>query len=163
MRALSLLCIATLCAACASPRASAAEPGQDDAVEVIQTCLAARTDIDAKPEECVGQVSRTCGERQGEGAATTVGVVICATSEAEAWRSVLNANAATLRARESETQAALLDRALAAGEQWARDRCAYDASYYEGGSLARVLGAQCARDTTALRAIDLHRRLHAEP
>jgi hypothetical protein len=161
MRAFSLLCIVALSAACATPGASAFDLAHDDEVGAIRTCLAARTDIDAKPEECIGQVSRACGERQGEGAATTAGVVMCATSETEAWRSILDANAATLRAQESQSQIALLDRALAAGEQWARDRCAYDASYYEGGSLARVLGAQCARDTMALRAIDLHRRLHA--
>jgi hypothetical protein len=163
MRALSLLCIVALSAACATPDASASEFTHDDAVAIIRSCLAARTDIDAKPEECVGQASRACGERQGEGAATTAGVVLCATREAEAWRGVLETNAATLRAQESETQVVLLERALAAGEQWARDRCGYDASYYEGGSLARVLAAQCLRDSTALRAIDLHRRLHAEP
>jgi hypothetical protein len=162
MRAfLSLFALAVL-SACATVNASAAELTHDDAVGIVHACLAVRIGFDEERETCIGEVSRVCGERQGEGASTTGAVVTCATLEAEAWRSILETLATQLRANESEMQVALLERALAAGEQWTRDRCAYDASQYEGGSLARLLSAQCARDTLGLRAIDLDRRVNPD-
>jgi uncharacterized protein YecT (DUF1311 family) len=109
--------------------------------------------------DCIGTVSRACAEPRGEGADTSYAVMACAMREESAWRGLLESNAERLRAMESETQKALLDEALAVGADWTSRSCAYAASIYEGGSLARVVAAQCARDATAERALQLHNRL----
>jgi hypothetical protein len=49
----------------------------------------------------------------------------------------------------------MLEAMLAEHERWAQARCAYAASLYEGGSLARVLRASCARDAEAELVLDL--------
>lgn len=159
MRALTLICVFALQAACATADpASARAPVSD--FGRLNVCLAENAAPDGDPRTCIGAISRLCGEEMGEaGASSTGGMVNCAWRERSAWAGILQDSISTLRARESATQNAALDRALAAGEQWADARCAYDASFYEGGSLARVLAAQCSRDTTAQRAIDLYQRL----
>lgn len=160
MRAVAALFV--VLAACATPPAAADDLTPEVAVEITQACLAVRIGFGEKRESCIGEVSRVCGERLGEGAATTQGLVECAALESEAWRRLIDHHATALRTSQSATQNALLESALATGERWTRDRCAYDASLYEGGSLARVLAAQCVRDTLGMRAIDLDRRVHPD-
>lgn len=159
MRLLALICAVALQAACATAApANARAPVSD--FGRLNVCLAENAAPDGEPRTCIGAITRLCGEEMGEaGASSTGGLVSCADRERSAWAGILEDSASTLRARESATQIAALDRALTAGEQWAEARCAYDASFYEGGSLARVLAAQCARDTTAQRAIDLYQRI----
>jgi len=60
-----------------------------------------------------------------------------------------------LREQESASQGALLTAALEEHERWAQTRCAYAASIYEGGSLARLVLAQCMRDAAAEFTIEL--------
>lgn len=83
----------------------------------------------------------------------------CAHSEQLQWAEQRSRYELQLRARESETQRALLDAMLSEQERWVRARCAYSASFYEGGSLARYLNAACMRDMEAELALDLYRRL----
>lgn len=160
MRAIAALFVAL--SACATPPAAAGTLTPDVAFEITQACLAVRIGFEERRETCIGEVSRVCGERLGEGAATTQGLVECAALESEAWRRLINNHATALRASQSASQTALLESALTTGEQWTRDRCAYDASLYEGGSLARVLAAQCVRDTLGMRALDLDRRVRPD-
>ncbi len=148
--------------ACATHPATADDLTPNTAFEITQACLAVRIGFEEKRETCIGEVSRVCGERLGEGAATTQGLVDCASLEADAWRRLISHHAAALRASQSANQTALLEQAITTGEHWTRDRCAYDASLFEGGSLARVLAAQCVRDTIGMRAIDLDRRIHPD-
>jgi|CXWL01.1.fsa_nt_gi hypothetical protein len=108
---------------------------------------------------CIGVLSRACGETYGEGGATTGALVQCAMREERVWRGLIADAAEDLRQRESPSQTALLNAALSEGERWSEVRCAFNASIYEGGSLARVVAAQCLRDTAAERALDLHERL----
>lgn len=161
MRAFAFVCILALQTACATPApASAQEPTPAADIATLHACLAGRDVPDGEPRDCIGVVSRACADEMDDGgASSTGGMVTCSAREQSAWRGVLEAAVTELRARESATQLPLLDRALEAGEQWTRARCAYDASIYEGGSLARVVAASCWRDTIALRAIDLSNRL----
>ncbi len=101
-------------------------------------------------------MSRVCGDAMSEGASSTGAIVLCAAREERAWSAMLLEYAVDLRQRESATQTASLDAMLAASEQWAQARCAYQASIYEGGSLARLVAALCTRDTLAEWVIDLH-------
>jgi hypothetical protein len=90
-----------------------------------------------------------------EGNETTAGMVQCAQAERRAWEGLRERQIATLRASESPTQLALLDAELAGHARWATAHCAYAASIYEGGSLARAVGAACMRDTIAEHYISL--------
>jgi uncharacterized protein YecT (DUF1311 family) len=158
-----------LAAACASaPTAMPAAPITMDAPE-SQELTADRRDLAeiggcvdyqaANARTCIGAVTRRCSEAFGEGASTTGVMVQCAAREERAWASMLDALVAETRLRESPTQIALLDTALAQGEAWTAARCAHEASIYEGGSLARVVAVQCRRDVTAERAISLYQRI----
>jgi Lysozyme inhibitor LprI len=159
MRALALICVFALQAACATAEpASARAPASD--FGRLNVCLAENALPDGDPRACIGTITRVCSEESGEAAASsTGGMVNCAWRERSAWQGIFEDSASALRVRESPSQRAALDRALAAGAQWSDARCAYDASFYEGGSLARLLAAQCTRDTMAQRTIDLYQRL----
>lgn len=146
---LFLLAFVLLAAACASPRASALTPQTP-----VQNCLVGAGQNAEARRACIGSFSRTCIERD-EGNQTNGGMVRCIDAERQQWLTALGEHVAILRERESPTQIALLDAALAEHERWAQARCAYATSIYEGGSLARVVGAHCMRDTAAEFTIEL--------
>lgn len=166
MKPLVIMVVAVLLAVCASTATAQRTPEMERARQhaALAACVAVALppvgEADERnPRDCIGQVTRACHRELGDAGETTAGSAMCASREEEAWRALLVQSAETLRQRETENQRRLLDQAIAQGEEWARIRCAYEASFYEGGSLSRVLSAQCLRDTTAERAIDLQRRL----
>ena len=156
MRTLPALCVLFISACATTPAATAAPPPspQPPAEGAIERCIAATAMDQAARRACVGQLTRACIESD-DGNSSTQGVVNCATAERTQWASLREHYLARLRARESETQRAMLDTMLAEHERWAQARCAYAASLYEGGSLARVLRASCARDAEAELVLDL--------
>jgi uncharacterized protein YecT (DUF1311 family) len=160
MKAITMAALACL-AACATGTAAQTTENAGNEPAAVAACLAARLDDDRGDgaRRCVGEAARACGRAMGDGGETTAGLVICAARERQAWRALLEQGAAALREREHSAQTALLEQALTRGEAWEQARCAYEASMYEGGSLAGVVSAHCLRDTTAERAIDLQRRL----
>lgn len=143
----------------AQAQATFAEPVPGDA-SVVSQCLTAHEGYLARLQ-CVGAVTRLCHDQGGEAAETTAGAMQCAQREGAIWRDLLQTSAAQLREREGEAQRILLEHALEKGDAWGLARCGYARSQFEGGSLARVLSAQCWRDTTAERAIELYTRLRA--
>lgn len=136
----------------------AAAPG---AFASVEECLTEAGEDDHARQRCVGAATSACIARD-DANATTAGMVLCATSERAEWQTLRARYEALLRARESATQRALFDVMAAEQERWLQARCAYQASLYEGGSLARYLGAACARDTDAELTLDLHARLFDE-
>lgn len=160
------LVAASLVTACATSAAAQRTPEMAQAREraAIAGCVAAHLPPageaeDFDPRDCIGDVTRACHRELGDAGETTAGSAICATREQEAWKALFDSSAEALRQRETASQRVLLEQAIAQGEVWARARCAYEASLYEGASLARVLSAHCLRDTTAERSIDMQRRL----
>lgn len=148
MRAVLLMSLVLISVSCASPPRSVAQPASN---RPVSECVAI-----AGPEQrasCIGDVARACMESPG--GETTGGSVACFERERAQWQTLRESVVAELRGRESPTQLALLDTALAQHESWSRARCAYAASIYEGGSLARVVAAQCMRDAAAEHAIEL--------
>lgn len=135
----------------ASPAIAAPAPVSD-----VATCLAAADDF-ATRRACVGQVSAACQD-EGDGGVTTAGMVRCADRERAQWEAIRDAALVTLRARESATQSAARERALSAHTAWLDARCAYDASLYEGGSMAIYAAAACEMGRTADIALILHSR-----
>lgn len=131
-----------------------AAPRQESAVA---TCVAAAGDDFAARRACVGQVSAACQD-EGDGGVTTAGMVMCADRERAQWEALGNTALVILRAQESATQAAARERALTAHAAAAQERCAYEASRYEGGSMANIAAAACAMDQAADLALMLHAR-----
>lgn len=83
---------------------------------------------------------------------------MCAERERAQWAAIGAAAGATLAAQESPTQAASRASAAEVHEEWMRARCDYDASYYEGGSMARHSLAACVMGETARFALILYER-----
>ncbi|MDZ4690547.1 lysozyme inhibitor LprI family protein [Terricaulis sp.] len=138
------------CATTSAPPAAASE------APTIATCLENAEDA-AGRRACIGSVNLHCQD-EGDGGVTTVGMVMCAERERAQWAAIGAAAAATVAAQESPPQAAARSRATEAHAVWLQARCAYDASYYEGGSLARYSAAACVMGETARFALILHER-----
>jgi hypothetical protein len=152
-----VVCCALALSGCASPSPARAQTTNG----AIETCLSAAGPDHAERRACVGAATNACIEGD-DAMASTAGMVMCAQAERAQWAALAQSYAATLRARESATQRAMLEAMIAAQPQWAQTRCAYAASTYEGGSFARYLGAACMRDAEAELALDLFARLHDE-
>jgi hypothetical protein len=138
------------CATTAAPPAVASE------APTIAACLENAEDA-AGRRACIGSVNLACQD-EGDGGVTTTGMVMCAERERAQWTAIGAAAAATLTAQESPTQAAARARAAVVHADWIQARCAYDASYYEGGSLARYSAAACVMGETARFALILYER-----
>jgi uncharacterized protein YecT (DUF1311 family) len=133
----------------AMPRAVFAQtPAPADGVAA---CVAAAGASRAGLNACKGVVLEACTETPG--GETTGGMVACYEGEARAWTALLDA--AVVRAQAGESRAAVFQQSQEAWRAWRQADCRYQASYYEGGSLARVLAASCYADLTADRAIAL--------
>ncbi len=115
----------------------------------LETCLRAAGDSRAALVRCKGAIAEPCIEAPG--GETTAGMVQCYGAEAEAW--LVQLAAAVERARADAERATYLAQAEAAWRGWVQAECRYQASLYQGGSLARVLAASCTADLTAERTI----------
>lgn len=166
--AASLLAAAPLSAA-ADPFAPYAAPAEDradapgpssrrlqDAAVVraaLDRCLAEAAEAGARPESCLGRASEVChGYAVNQ---TTLGSIQCSTAEAEAWDGVLNETyGRAMAALDSGARTALKD----AQRKWIAYRdsaCAVWGEVFRGGSMARQVGADCFREQTGRRALDL--------
>ena len=141
----------------------AAPPANAEVVQVfpVESCVVSAGHALAARRECIGAAARDCIDSNPANQ-TTGGMSDCVAEEGRAWQILSAQYEAALRARESATQIALLDAYLEQHRAWAAARCAYNASYYEGGSLARLLAASCRRDTAAELALELYARVFDE-
>jgi hypothetical protein len=148
---------AAVCATVAASAQDGEEPAQAGDASTLETCLNdVRHPTDEHGRTCIGLVSQPCMEGGGY---STMEMVRCLQRERHAWRALAERYTANLRGRETETQIARLDAYLAESENWLEADCAYQASLYEGGSLAGVTGEACRADHHAETAIELHGRL----
>jgi uncharacterized protein YecT (DUF1311 family) len=148
-RIMAAALLAIVCAA----GAAAEENASGD--ERLNACVAAAGPSRVALEACRGVIVDPCAD--ADGGETTSGAVRCYSAEERAWRALLEA--ALARAAADATRRPLLEPAQQAWRVWRDAECAYRASQFQGGSLARVLAAACVSDLTAARAIDL---IHAE-
>lgn len=139
------------CVALFSP-ASARAPSSP-----VENCLTAARDDETAQNACIGQFASNCIETT-PGGETTAGIVQCVQAERFQWENVRGAQVTALRAIESPTQIALLERGLEGHRRWAEAHCAYRASVFEGGSLSNVVAAQCMRDLVAEHTLYLRNR-----
>jgi uncharacterized protein YecT (DUF1311 family) len=133
----------------ASPRPASAQTSS--AANSVATCVTAAGASRAALDACKGVLLEPCIEMPG--GETTGGMVGCYDGETRAWTALLDA--AVARAQASEARASFFAQSQDSWRAWRQVECRYQASYYEGGSLARVLAASCFADLTADRAIAL--------
>lgn len=149
-----LLAVLVLCFAATIPRSAMAT---SPPTNPIHLCLGEIGADFETARACIGQGASACIET--DGGVTTIGMIQCHDQERAAWRALRDGFVDSLRRRESAAQISMLDETLAAHARWTNVRCAYGASIYEGGSMARVLAAACANRLEAELAIDLRSRL----
>jgi uncharacterized protein YecT (DUF1311 family) len=145
----AVLILALVCALPATPEVARAQAMQADAS--LDRCVAAAGASEVALQACRGSVSEPCVEQPG--GETTAGSVRCFDAEAQAWGALLDA--AVARAARDASRASYLSSAQEAWRAWRQAECRYQASMYEGGSLARVISSSCSADLTANRAIAL--------
>lgn len=145
----AVMILALACAPVAAPGVVYAQTQQAEAP--LETCVAAAGASKVALEACRGRVSEPCLEQPGGD--STSGSVRCFDAETRAWTALLDA--ALARAGQDATRAAYLSSAQDAWVAWQQAECRYEASLYEGGTLARVVSSSCYADAAADRAIAL--------
>lgn len=121
----------------------------------IETCLQDHTGLQERLANCPGIFTERCIANR-EGGETTIGMVQCSDEEHGAWDARLNTVYGELRARFAGQTAA--DTLQQAQRDWIAFRdaeCRFQASIYEGGSIAQVISVGCHSDMTARRALEL--------
>ncbi|TCT37639.1 lysozyme inhibitor LprI family protein [Martelella mediterranea] len=116
---------------------------------------------------CVGLSANACQEASDYGS-TTIGMISCLSKEADFWDARLNATYKQLmeRAKEADKAAADDPHAIEKVAEKLRDmqrswiayrdnRCAYEYSQWQGGTIAGPVSASCALEVTAEQAIYL--------
>lgn len=128
-------------------------PAAADDAGKIKACLKTEHDAGHTGRDCIGIVSDPCLQKPGN--EPTQSMVECVDRETKVWDDFLNADYQRLlgslegNAAESVRQA---ERAWIA----ARDAdCKVPYDIYEGGTMARLDGANCALDHTATRVLQL--------
>ena len=127
----------------------------------IQSCLEGVRDYNASnpdddPESrdpCVGTVASAC--REEPAGQTTVGMVECYARETAVWDGLLNSHYAAL---EEELDPAPFAALRDTQRKWIayRDaKCGLPYHFFDGGSIARPIGADCMNHETARRANEL--------
>jgi uncharacterized protein YecT (DUF1311 family) len=157
MRAIVLaLALAAAPAGAAQGQAAHAPGGRADPA-ALSRCLEGAK---AGPAACIGRIAQPCLEDEAN--QTTYGQVLCADAERKVWEGRLAASSAALAKIMGPERLSYWSAAAAAWEGYRDAQCAFEASIYLGGSLAKVVRADCLMRQTALRAIDTAREVEAE-
>lgn len=102
-------------------------------------------------QKCKGAEAGLCS--QTDAGSTTAGSMLCWQGEGAVWRGLMERAIERARAGASPARAQALAHSQERWLAWRESECRYQALYFEGGSLARVLAAHCVADLTADRAI----------
>jgi uncharacterized protein YecT (DUF1311 family) len=149
----TLLVIAAFTTASIAEAQKAPIPAADPKL-TLDRCIA-KSAVSAL-DRCIGVTSGPC--QNGEGAETTIGQVACLNVERTLWEQHLTAVNADLLEELSKPSSAKLVTAQRAWLAWRDAKCAFDATVYEGGTLAKVVQAHCLMRETGLRAVALIQR-----
>lgn len=140
-----------------------AQDAPDGDMRGVRSCHEGAAPFDTAPA-CIGRAARTCQSRAGGG--TTIGIVGCLSSEAEAWDVLLNAEYGLLRdklaaddaAAAGMGQASRTDALRDAQRAWIAFRdadCVLSSSIWQDGTIRGPVAAQCLLTHTARRALEL--------
>ena len=125
-------------------------------IAFMRDCLDTLAARGAPARVCVGIVQRMCADEPG--AETTAGAAACASREGEVWRMLLDETVASVDASLSNAERETFGRAHDAWSTYRDAECVYEASLYEGGSVANVERAACEGRLTAQRTLGLRER-----
>lgn len=126
-----------------------ATPAPTD-VAAIDQCI---KDAKDNPYACLGRVEKPCQDT--EAGQTTYGAMLCAERETAVWSARAKVAADTITAKLEPPRLKLFQAANGAWVSYRNAACEYEASIYLGGSLAKVVAADCVLRETADRALDL--------
>ena len=133
-------------------------PSEDDRA-AIKHCLDAAAEKSLSLTSCIGVAASEC-EKLPE-MVSTRGLTDCSLRENALWDERLNSRYQVLRAELSEQSAKKLRDIQRTWIAWRKEKCELPYLLFEGGSIARVLAAQCVMRATALRAIELDAAIKA--
>jgi uncharacterized protein YecT (DUF1311 family) len=172
MRCGALRAAAACALVAATPAGGARAQDADAALDLLRGCLdAAEAKSDALA--CAGAHVRECTATAPDGD-TTAGIVVCAMDEAAAWERILDEAWADLvilakrrAVREADggaSPASDEEMLRAAQTAWIAFRdadCAQEHAVWAEGSMARIAGAFCMLDRSAVRAVELRAKRDA--
>lgn len=125
----------------------------ENTLPLVTECLETRGRPGEDRRACLGLTMDLCIRfRANE---TTVGSIRCAAGEAEAWAVIVGDRTVRIRSKADDELKAALEVSQA---RWLAHReatCGLWDEVFRGGSLARQIGADCVREMTARRALDL--------
>lgn len=124
----------------------------------MQKCHEAVRDLrasgdEASLEDCIGTVADPCLDNEEN--QTTVGMVACASREAQWWDGQLNIVYGALRGNLSPEGSDALRDIQRAWIKYKDAKCAFPHAFFEGGTMAQPIAADCAMRMTAERAIEI--------
>ena len=156
-----VLAMAALTAPAAAPAQSPSEPYKPSMAqtEAFDQC---RLDHKGDVRACIGVTRAICLRQEAN--QTTAGAMICAERERTLWSNWGDGAVRALRKSLPEERRSFLEKEEQAWPAYREAICAYEASLYLGGSLAKVVAAECRLRETAMHAInmndDLYRSTH---
>lgn len=129
----------------------------DDEI-MMQQCHEAVRDIRSSGEpaslnDCIGTVANPCLEDEKNH--STLGMVSCAAREQQWWDGQLNILYGTLRANLSSDGSDALRDIQRAWIKYKDAKCAFPYKFFEGGTMAQPIAADCVMRMTAERAIEI--------
>ncbi|MEM6667156.1 MAG: lysozyme inhibitor LprI family protein [Pseudomonadota bacterium] len=157
----SRLALAALIGLASLPALAQAERPYPADLVAIETCLDTNGPGLDRQIVCIDVVSGPCLDQPGND--TTAGMNICLGRSIDAWDAILNEAYRAARVGLDDAQRSLLRDAQRAWITFRDKRCALEASYYRGGTLAGVVHGGCLEHETAIRAIDLRQIARGRP
>lgn len=132
-----------------------------DVESTVRACFADYDPLAGGPS-CLGEAAQGCMAGTDE---STVSMIGCISAETIVWDDLLNTEYKARRSEMLAQGAGLSDALLDAQRAWIAFRdaeCALEVARWGDGTLAGVVGANCAMEMTAMRAAQL-RDKKAEP
>lgn len=122
--------------------------------DAIKACVEAERAAGKDGLACLGRLSDPCLKRPEN--SSTIGQYECMSKEIKLWDNMLNAEYKQLRGllRNGDQRTALRD----VQRSWIKYRdsdCSLARVFFEGGTIATVIGANCVLRKTARRAIEV--------
>jgi len=140
---ISLVVLVGICAA--------AEAVPADKNSRISLCLEEAKGDAARERTCIDRVAGPCMQKpEGQ---STPGMVDCLMDETKAWDDILNAEYHRLLPLLNADAAGDVKKAQRLWIEAREADCRVPYYFYDGGTIVKILGAECARDHTADRAI----------
>ena len=119
----------------------------------IEACLAKARRNSQHARGCIGEATRVCETLREM--ANQAGIQDCMKREAAYWDKILNDRYQQLLANISKKNTVKLKAMQRSWLAWRKEKCKLAYMIYEGGSMARVMAANCMMETTGIRALEL--------